>query len=96
MHPLNNNNLNNKRLNKVTLQSAHSSARIGPALLGNLVSVVCHRGDVNRGHFVSYHRAGDQWFLNDDSNHVTISGDPMEEGTLAENETVEIMFFKTI
>ena len=40
MHPLNNNNLNNKRLNKVTLQSAHSSARIGPALLGNLVSVL--------------------------------------------------------
>ena len=35
--------------------------------LGELVSVVCHRGDVNHGHFVSYHVVGKQWYLNDGS-----------------------------
>jgi hypothetical protein len=60
---------------------------------GDLVSVVCHRGDVNRGHFVSYHRIDDQWYLNNDSRQCSPSGNPLES-TIG-SETVELLFFMT-
>ena len=58
---------------------------------GNLVSIVSHKGDVNSGHFVSYHRVGDTWFLNDDSRMVTMAEDPLNPQS--DTETVEILFF---
>ena len=60
---------------------------------GKLVSVVCHRGDINRGHFVSYHSIGDQWFLNNDSRQCSPSGNPLHSSI--GSETVELLFFKT-
>ena len=83
---------NNKRRNKLTLSP--SSARIGPDILGDLVCIVCHREDVNRGHFVSYHQIGGQWFLNDDSRPCVPSSSPLEERNLDDSETIEILFFK--
>ena len=62
--------------------------------IGELVSVVCHRGGVNRGHFVSYHKVGDQWFLNDDSRQISPQEDPLEQNVV--NETVELLFFQTV
>ena len=52
-------NLNAKRLNKLEVEA-------GQDLLGELVSVVSHRGDVNAGHFVSYHQVQNNWYLNND------------------------------
>ena len=60
--------------------------------LGELVSVVCHRGDVNHGHFVSYHVVGQQWYLNDDSRRCAPSGNPLQQ--TVSNETVDMLFFK--
>ena len=61
--------------------------------LGQLVSVVCHRGDVNLGHFVSYHRVDNQWYLNNDSRPCSQSQNPLEASN--GSETVELLFFKT-
>ena len=69
------------------------SARNSQDFLGDLVSVACHRGDVNAGHFVSYHKVDDNWFLNDDSNLCVASENPLDGINVAENETVELLFF---
>ena len=61
--------------------------------VGELVSLVCHRGDVNVGHFVSYHKVGEQWFLNDDSRRCAPSNNPVED-RYVESETVDLLFFK--
>ena len=62
--------------------------------MGELVSVVCHRGDVNVGHFVSYHKVDDSWFLNDDTNQCAPSESPLDGINIAENEPIELLFFK--
>ena len=62
--------------------------------LGELVSVVCHRGDVNHGHFVSYHLVGQQWYLNDDSRRCIPVANPLEQTNSVNNETVDMLFFK--
>ena len=86
-------NPNTKRLNK--LEMPINSNRIGEDLLGDLVCVVCHRGSVNHGHFVSYHKmADDQWFLNDDSRPCAPSENPLEGRNISENETIDLLFFK--
>ena len=77
-----------KLLNKLQIQNGHQTLD-----LGELVSVVCHRGDVNQGHFVSYHKVGQQWFLNDDSRKCSPSNNPLEQ-TNAVSETVDMLFFK--
>ena len=59
-------------------------------LFGEVTSVICHRGDVNLDHFVSYHKVGDQWFLNNDSSPCVLVSDPLEQEV--EGETVEILF----
>ena len=60
---------------------------------GQLVSIVCHRGDINRGHFVSYHCVDDQWFLNDDSRQVFPTNNPVENPS-TRTETIELLLFK--
>ena len=84
------NDPNSKRMNKLMLMN-----KPGQLKFGELVSVVCHRGDVNRGHFVSYHKVGQQWFLNDDSRPCTSSPSPLD-GNNDVSETVEILFFKSV
>ena len=79
-----------KLLNKLEI-SRTNEAMIN---LGDLVSVVCHRGDVNWGHFVSYHKVNDQWYLNDDSRQISPQEDPLAQSV--ENETVDLLFFKTV
>ena len=82
----------NKKRNKLVIPTV--PVRIGPDVLGELVSVICHRGDVNQGHFVSYHKVGDQWYLNDDSRQCEATGNPMEGNRVSQSETVEILLFK--
>jgi hypothetical protein len=60
---------------------------------GQLVSIVCHRGDINRGHFVSYHCVDDQWYLNDDSRQVILTNNPVEHPS-TRTETIELLLFK--
>ena len=62
--------------------------------MGNLVCVVCHRGDVNQGHFVAYSKVNNQWFLHDDSRPCVPSENPVEGRNIAVTETVELLFFK--
>ena len=61
-------------------------------LLGELIAVVSHRGNVDRGHFVSYHKVGQNWFLNNDSRPISQAENPLRINS--ENETVELLFFK--
>ena len=60
---------------------------------GQLVSVLCHRGDINHGHFVSYHCVDDQWFLNDDSRQVIPTNSPVDHPNIR-TETIELLLFK--
>ena len=62
-------------------------------LFGELLSVISHRGDVNLGHFVSYHRIDSRCFLNDDSRRCQEVADPMLQRV--NQETAEVMFFKS-
>ena len=82
-------NLNGKRLNRVELPINNN----GQDLLGDLVCVITHRGDVNVGHFVSYHKVNEQWYLNNDSRPCIPTGDPLIGDTLDNTETVELLFF---
>ena len=82
-----------KRMNKLQLLRNESNMA-GQNLLGELVSVVCHRGDVNHGHFVSYCVVADQWYLNDDSRSCVPSVNPMDQ-QINESETVDLLFFKS-
>jgi hypothetical protein len=83
---------NNKQMNRITIPPV--PGRIGHNLMGDLVSIVCHRGDVNRGHFVSYHQVDRQWYLNDDSRQLSPSQNPLVDGHVMESETIELLFFK--
>jgi hypothetical protein len=78
-----------KLRNKLKVESSP-----GTLDLGELVSVICHRGDVNQGHFVSYHKVDQQWFLNDDSRSFSLSNNPLEQTNTAVSETVDMLFFK--
>ena len=72
-----------------------SQSRLGQEIIRELVSVVCHRGDENRGHFVSYNTIGQQWFLNDKSRPCIPTENPLEQ-TVDYTETVELLFFKKV
>ena len=80
-----------KKLNKLDM-TINNPDLVGNNLLGDLVSCVCHRGDVNHGHHVSYHKVGSDWFLNDDSRISHISVSPFQQ-TTHETETIELLFF---
>jgi hypothetical protein len=76
-----------KLMNKLEL--SRNAQLIDP---GQLVSVVCHRGDINRGHFVSYHCVDDQWYLNDDSRQVVPTNNPVDEPSSI-TETIELLLY---
>ena len=82
---------NRKRLTRLAVLS--HSMNNNRDLLRELVSVVCHRGDVNKVHFVSYHKVDDNWFLNDDSRPFSPSENPLDGRNIAKNETVDLLFF---
>ena len=62
--------------------------------LGDLVSVLCHQGDVNQGHVMSFHKVDENWFLNDDSRPIASAENPLQGNQMAETETVELSFFE--
>ena len=83
-----------KRRNRLELTNADTSLT-GCGLLGQLVSCICHRGSINTGHFVSYHRVNNQWYLNDDSQPCQIAENPFSE-TVPDSQTIEMLFFENI
>ena len=78
-----------KKMNKLNLTL--DPGLTGHQLLGELVSCVCHRGHVNHGHFVSYHKVGNQWFLADDSRPSQLSENPLQSNNAT--QTVELLLF---
>ena len=81
----------NKKLNRLDM-SVNNPELSGNNLLGDLVSCICHRGDVDHGHFVTYHKVGRDWYLTDDSRPPHRSENPFEQ-TRYNTETVEALFF---
>ena len=63
-------------------------------LLGDLVSASCHRGDVNAGHFASYHKVNGHWYINNDSRPCMPCENPIGSVDNSVTETVELLFFK--
>ena len=63
-------------------------------LFRELLSVISHRGDVNHGHFVSYHIVDNKGYLNDDDSVCIEVENPLLHNV--NNETVEILFFKSV
>ena len=63
-------------------------------LFGELVSIICHRGSVNTGHFVSYHQVNGRWYLNDDSKRCKLVTNPLNLQGVEATETVELLFFR--
>ena len=61
--------------------------------LGNLTSLICHKGGINRGHYVSYHHIGDSWFLNDDDRDIATMSDPLNNRNDI-SETLEVLIFE--
>ena len=45
-----------------------------------LLSIICHRGDVNSGHYVSYHKVDGEWYINDDSKPCKLVESPFSAG----------------
>jgi len=39
----------------------------------NLIGIIVHTGQVNSGHYVSYSKRGDDWYLFDDENTRKVS-----------------------
>ena len=72
-----------KQMNGVSF----SSLDMSPDMFnpGHLISLICHRGDVNTGHFVSYHLVDDTWFLNDDNREALQVENPL---TIPYDDTV--------
>ena len=83
-----------KRMNRVELDNPDTSLT-GYGLLGQIVSCVCHRGSVNHGHYVSYHRVDNQWYLNDDSRPCHIAENPFNQ-TVHDSQTIEVLFFENM
>ena len=66
-----------------------------PGIMGELVSVVSRTGlDVQRGHFVSYHQVGGQWFKNDDDHPLAATNHhPFYNSSLGEDEDVVLLCY---
>ena len=85
------------RSNKLKNKLSHfGGGRIRADLVGELISVICHRGNVDRGHFVSYHKVGEDWFLNNDSRLISAAENPLNMNNDSENETIEVLFLKNV
>lgn len=53
--------------------SNHNVNTPGNSLTYELSSVIVHKGKIDSGHYVSYSREGNDWFLFDDSKVVLVS-----------------------
>lgn len=78
-----------KLLTKVT---AAGSGKWGDNFCRELISAVMHRGSIKTGHFVTYSKAQDSWYLNDDSKRVKHTTHPLRYGK--RGETAELLIYK--
>jgi ubiquitin C-terminal hydrolase len=85
------NNPGRKKMNRLELSSNNQSLT-GHQLIGQIVSCVCHRGPVDSGHFVSYHKVNNQWYLNNDSQPCQVAENPFEQ-TVHGTQSVELLFY---
>ena len=75
-----------------TSLSDQDSQTEGEQLLGELVSVVSHKGGAGGGHWISYHYVGGSWYINNDDNLIIRSPyHPYDSPNLA--ETVNLCIF---
>lgn len=56
-----------------TVQSNHNVNSPTNSLVYELSSVIVHKGKIDSGHYVSYSREGNDWFMFDDSKVVLVS-----------------------
>ena len=88
-----------RRVDPTTISRTRLSETIGvgegESLVGELVSVVCHRGDsFQNGHYISYHKTDDAvWYMNDDDNKIQQSSHPFKTKN-NRTETCDILFYK--
>ena len=61
-------------------------------LLGELVAAVCHRGDMNAGHYVCYSQVAGRWYLNNDTRPCRPTSNPLLQRHAG--ETVDLLFFQ--
>ena len=64
-------------------------------ILGNLISVVAHKGDTNQGHFICYSKLDDSdvFYVNSDSRRAYQSNcHPFQSGD--NTETVDLLVYK--
>ena len=78
----------------MTKLSTFNGGTIGDQLCGELVSVICHSGNPNGGHWTSYHKCDNNtWWINNDSNPVIQSPvHPFDGRSL--DESVDFLVFK--
>ena len=77
-----------------TVFSFSDAALRTSSLNGELLSVICHRGQQsNYGHFVSYHNVTGHWYLNDDDRMCRPKTNPLLQQV--PTETADMLFFKT-
>ena len=70
------------------------SQRLGDQLLGDLVSVITHKGSINTGHWQTYTKTDSGiWYLNSDSNKSLQSNHPLKTKNRS-NETAEFLVYK--
>ena len=72
-----------------------ASGKWGDTYLGELVSVISHRGSINSGHFITYSKVtdgGGSWYLNDDCKRIKQTTHPLKNSK--KGETAELLIFK--
>ena len=80
----------------MTKLSNTSINTLGDQLCGELVSVICHSGDPNAGHWTSYHKCDDStWWINDDNNPVIQSHVHPFTGRFSD-ESVDFVVYKNL
>ena len=62
-----------KAASHAKLAASHNINSPTNTLYYELSSVIVHKGSIDSGHYVSYSREGDNWFLFDDSKVVLVS-----------------------
>ena len=80
----------------MTKLSTVSGNTIGDQLCGELVSVICHAGDPNGGHWFSYHKCDNNtWWINNDSHPVIQSPTHPFTGRSVD-ESVDFLVYKNL
>ena len=68
-----------------------------PGIMGELVSVVSRTGEIQRGHYFSYHQVGGRWFKNNDDHPMTgVDYHPFHLGSVLEEDPVLLCYSNNV